>query len=311
VYRAPVPVISVGNLSTGGTGKTPMAEALLRHAIAVGWSRPAYLSRGYGRRSRGYRRAHPDQDTALTVGDEALQVARTFPGLPVAVCEDRAEGIRRLLAEAEAQLIILDDAFQHRRVARDLDLVMIDASRLPVDDHLLPRGRLREPLDSLARADLLVVNKVADPKDIPDLRARLAGLGRPLVFARPQALGLQGPSGPLPLSDLEGQRVWLFAGIGNPAFFRRQVEALGAEIVGQRFFRDHRPYRAQDLDRLGREAAEARAWLLTTAKDHARLLGSRHLAGLSLHILHIEMQWLEGADRLWQALARVAPPPSG
>jgi tetraacyldisaccharide 4'-kinase len=310
VYRAPVPVISVGNLSTGGTGKTPMAEALLADLQAAGWARPAYLSRGYGRRTRGYRRVMTGQDTAREVGDEALQVARKFPDLPVAVCEDRAEGIRRLIGEAQAQLIVLDDAFQHRRVARDLDLVMIDANRLPVTDHLLPRGRLREPVDGLARAHLLVVNKVRDRENLPALRAALSPLGRPMAFCTPVATALQGLEGALPLSVLRGQRVFLFAGIGNPTFFARQVEALGAEVVGQRFFRDHHQYRALDLSRLSQAARQAQAWLLTTEKDYARLSGPFLPPGLPLFWIQIQLQWLEGEGHLHDALRKLPPPPA-
>ena len=310
VYRAPVPVISVGNLSTGGTGKTPMAEALLRRLQAAGWARPAYLSRGYGRRSQGYRLVQAGRDTAREVGDEALQVAAGFPQLPVAVCADRAEGIRRLTQEAGAQLIVLDDAFQHRRVARDLDLVLLDATRLPGQDRLLPAGRLREPVSSLARASLLVVNKIATPEQIPALEAALAGYGRPLAFATLAPWTLQGPEGPQPVTALAGQAVWLFAGIGNPDFFAQQVRSLGAQVVGQRFFRDHQPYRPAQLARLARAAAAQGAWLLTTEKDWYRLQGQLdpHYEP-SIHYLQTRLRWLAGAHHFDAALDQIGHPP--
>lgn len=305
VYRAPVPVISVGNLSTGGTGKTPMTEELLHRLLGAGWHRPAYLSRGYGRATRGYRLVQPDQDSAREVGDEALQVAHRFAALPVAVCADRAEGIRRLVAEAGASCIVLDDAFQHRRVARDLDLVMVDANRLPTTDRLLPAGRLREPLSSLQRASLVVVNKVADPADIPRLAATLAAPGRALAFCTPEAQTLHGPDGEKPLDQLRGQTVVLFAGIGNPGFFARQMRALGAEVVAERFFRDHHRYRTAELARLASTAHAAGAWLLTTEKDWYRLQAANWPPAFPLYHVRIGLRWLVGEDKLAAALARL------
>ncbi|MDX2287001.1 MAG: tetraacyldisaccharide 4'-kinase [Bacteroidia bacterium] len=273
IYRAPVPVISIGNLSAGGTGKTPMAAWMLDFLRQQGVA-AAYLSRGYGRSNPGYHRVDPEFGRAWQYGDEALMIARRFPDLPVAVSESRRTGIARLLREAAPPLIVLDDAFQHRRVARSLDLVVLDAGRMPWDDRLLPAGRLREPISSLSRADLLIINKLDDPAEIPELSRRLESWGKPLVFSRPrfETLHIAGEE-PQPAEALRGQTAVLCSGIGNPAYFRRQTEAAGVQIAAEFAFPDHHPFSPVDLRRV-REAALAAgpdALVLTTEKDAVRL----------------------------------------
>ncbi len=309
-YRAPVPVISVGNLSTGGTGKTPVAEWLLAHWQRQG-RRPAYLSRGYGRETQGYCKVPAQGGRAQVYGDEALQVAAKFPALPVAVCADRRAGIRRLVAEERAELIVLDDAFQHRRVARDLDWVVIDAQRLPTQDMLLPAGNLREARRHLRRADLLIVNKVADPEQLPALRRALRRYARPMAFVQPQLREVQplAAGSAQPVEVLPGQPVILLAGIGHPEAFARQVEGLGARVVERHFFRDHHPFTPQDLARLqARLDLYPSSWLLTTEKDACRL---RHqpwmspFASLPLFYLPLTLHWLAGREEAEQALQSV------
>jgi tetraacyldisaccharide 4'-kinase len=311
-YQAPVPVISVGNLSAGGTGKTPVAEAILRYIQAhYPDHRPAYLSRGYGRESEGYLPVDPQGGDSRLFGDEALQVARKFPQYPVAVCADRQVGIERLLAETQATVIVLDDAFQHRRVKRDLDLVVIDAQRPPQRDFLLPAGNLRESRRNLHRADLLLVNKLADQAAIPGFEAALAPYGKPLVFARPQATGVRGffDEDLQPLPALEQQPVLLLAGIGNPVFFRHQVEQLGAVVVDFLAFPDHHAYRPADLKKIQQRFFSLRKQqpelvILTTEKDCCRLAGqlSGEAAALPWFFLPIELAWLAGEAQWREAL---------
>lgn len=307
IHRPAVPTISVGNLSTGGTGKTPVAEWLLAYLGSQGL-RVAYLSRGYGRRTKGYLRVDPAQGGAAQFGDEALQVAQHFPRVPVAVCEDRVLGVQRLARDAGAELVILDDAMQHRRIGRNLEIVVIDAQRLPTRDWLLPMGRLREPRISLRRASLLLVNKLYDPARLPAVQAELARYDRPLVFARPVARHLQHwqTGQRIPLAQLAGQPVLLLAGIGNPAAFRRQVEDLGAEVLATHWYRDHRAYRPADLARLRAGlAAQPSAWAITTDKDLARLAGADWVApfaDLPLYGLGIELAFWGGEAQLRAAL---------
>jgi tetraacyldisaccharide 4'-kinase len=219
--------------------------------------------------------------------------------------------VERLVAEANVDLVVLDDAFQHRRIQRDLELLVIDGLRLPTQDWLLPLGRLREPRRSLRRADLLLVNKLYDPSALPKVRQALAGYQRPLVLARPVAEALYHWQNqpPQPLAVLKGQAVILLAGIGNPDAFRQQVEALGADVVGTHFYRDHHAYRPADFRRLRAALTQhPKAWVILTEKDQARLLDASwavDFADLPLYALRISLAYWEGEAALTQALARV------
>lgn len=146
-HEFPLPIISVGNITVGGTGKTPHSEYLLR--LLKDQFNVAYISRGYKRKTKGYVRATA-QSTALEIGDEALQIARNFPQVPVAVCEKRVTGVERLLEEAEQNFdaIILDDAFQHRSIKPHINMLLIDYNRPIHEDKLLPLGRLRETIQA-------------------------------------------------------------------------------------------------------------------------------------------------------------------
>lgn len=300
IYQAPIPIISVGNLSVGGTGKTPMAEYLLRQLLAKG-KQVAYLSRGYGRKTKGYRLVNPAHDTVQTVGDEALQVALKFPDISVVVCEDRAVGIERLLAERPVKLLVLDDAFQHRKVARDLDLVMIDAQRLPTQDAVLPQGRLREPIKGLNRADFLIVNRVSNADEITLIKSELAQFSKPISFCQPQMQGVQafGKAGVQNLSQLQGQKVVVFSGIGNHGYFVEQIRQTGAQIIAEKAFRDHYNYKDQDIELLSNLCSED-AILLTTEKDYCRLRG--RVSGDRWHYVPIRLHWWEGEAEVLDAL---------
>lgn len=277
-YRAKVPVISIGNISTGGTGKTPLAEYIIDFYLKnTNIKQPAYLSRGYGRKTQGFLKVDPEKGTSVDFGDEALQVAAKFPEIPVAVCEERKTGIRRLIEEYQADYIILDDAFQHRSVWRDKDIVVIDATRMPDKDFVLPAGNLREPLSGLKRASYLIVNKIAEEEQISDLRQRLANWGKPMAFCRPEIDKIVFP-GNSELSEEKpegGRRVMLFSGIGNGGSFVKTIENRGYEVVAFKEFRDHYFYRAGDIKMLIDTFAASQAeWLLTTEKDYWRLKGA-------------------------------------
>lgn len=294
-YRAPVPVISVGNISTGGTGKTPLAMWLISHCLDQGF-RPAYLSRGYGRRTRGYLRVNPAMSSAET-GDEALMVSRRFPDSLVAVCESRKTGMKRLMKEGNPDLIILDDAFQHLRACRDLDLVLLDATRMPDEDHLLPRGRLREPLFTLSVADMLLVNRVESVEAWRALQLRLSPWAKPVLGTQVKAAWIQAPDGQKSnMAQWQGQSVVLFSGLGNNASFHRVATDAGMVVVAHVCFGDHHVYRPRDERRIG-DALRAfpTAKLLTTEKDKARLhlqAGSDSFFQSRLFTLYLDLVWL-------------------
>src|SRR5690606_14733525 len=219
----------VGNLSVGGTGKTPMVEYLL--GVLEG-HRVAVLSRGYKRRSKGFLLADASS-TVLDLGDEPFQLHRKFPNLALAVDGDRRRGIETLERSVSPELILLDDAFQHRRVAPSLSILLTAHGRLYVDDWYLPTGNLRDAKGEAARADLIVVTKC--PVDLSeDAREQLIRKLRPraaqeVLFAH-LAYGkrvLDGKGGGMELSALKGKRVALVTGIASPGPLLAHLESLG------------------------------------------------------------------------------------
>ena len=304
-YQAPVPTISVGNISVGGTGKTPTSEYILQFYSRKGLQL-GYLSRGYGRKSKGYQLVEDSKGDSNLYGDEAQQVAAKFPEVKVAVCEDRKTGMERLIHEEGVELIVLDDAFQHRRVSRNLDIVLIDANRMPTGDQILPAGRLREPLESLKRSHLIVVNKVKNDQEIPKIKAALSTYHKQLAFSRP-ILGRIVPeafSKDLEIPSLKNLPVILFSGIGNNVYFQYQVEQAGARILKSFSFRDHHLYSESDLEKIILEAQRLSQkspnfgpiWILTTEKDYFRLRGRNKVLSTYLHFgyLPIQLDWIRG-----------------
>lgn len=282
----PLPVICVGNLSIGGTGKTPHVEHLLR-LLSPGRS-VAVLSRGYGRKTKGFRLV-AESDAAEAVGDEPLQMKRRFPGVTVAVDGDRVEGLRRLTERpAEApDVVVLDDAFQHRYVKPGLSLLLTDYSRLFPLDRLLPAGRLREPASGKRRADVLVVTKC--PPDLSqeerdEIRRLLDPLPRQRLFFTflryaPLRPFESGPS-PAEIPSLVGRKVLVITGIARHEPLLDHLRAQGAEVTSLAF-RDHHAFTPADVRRINAafELLPPTSRLaVTTEKDAVRLAA---LDGLS------------------------------
>lgn len=308
VARLPAPVVSVGNLSTGGTGKTPAVMALAEALRARGWQ-PDVLSRGYGRRHRGLAvadvadgRVHGDVDE---VGDEPWLIAQRAR-VPVLVHPDRfragCEGERRFGSTVH----LLDDGFQHRQLARDFDLVLVAVSDL--EARLLPAGRLREPPAALARASAVVV--VGDaPGEPAGVRERVRQWTAAAVYTawrRPKRETWPEP----------GEPCFAFCGIARPASFWRVLNQAGVSLVGRRAFADHHRFSAGEIGRLVEEARQDGATrLVTTAKDAARLESLRgRLQGLPLVVVEIDLE-IDGLDRLVDSIcaacqARAAAPVS-
>lgn len=264
MHRLPVPVVSVGNLTVGGTGKTPVVAWLVVRARESGVC-PGVLARGY-RRGPGAR-----------LNDEGVMLQRRFPDLLQVQDPDRARGGERLV-EMGAELVILDDGFQHRRLHRDRDIVCLDGSRPFAAGTLLPAGDLREPRSGLRRADVVILTRAGglSEEDL-DQRAkgicRLAGRALPVYPCqhRPADLLMQPGGDRRPVSDLRGQKVLLLSGIARPESFEETVSGLGAQIVGHLRYRDHHQFRDAELRRAEERARGSSAWLLITEKDDARL----------------------------------------
>jgi tetraacyldisaccharide 4'-kinase len=257
-WRAPVPVLCVGNLVAGGAGKTPVALSLggrlLDHGLKV-----HYLSRGYGGRQRGPVRVDAEQHTSIDVGDEALLLAQTAPTW---VARHRAKGCRAAVA-AGAEVIVMDDGFQNPSLAKDVSLLVVDGGYGFGNGRLIPAGPLREPVEAgLGRADGVVL--------MGDDTAGLTGDGGPLTAASPPTLRAAIKPGP-EAAGLAGKPVVAFAGIARPEKFFQTLRDIGCQVVVERAFSDHYPYEAADIERILRDARAADAIPVTTAKDIIRL----------------------------------------
>jgi len=305
------PVISVGNLTVGGTGKTPMV-LLLAGMLKDRGLRPAVLSRGYGGKSTADVLVVSDGKQVLTgpdeAGDEPVLIARRLRDVPVLTGPKRVITGRYVLENFHVDVILLDDGFQHRYLHRDLDIVLLDSRQPLGNGFLLPRGALREPPSALLRAGV-VAFALSKGGDTEPVDAELSGMlsGRVVLrtHIRPTTLmALDGGTRPLPF--LQGKRVFAFTGIAQPESFRQTIESQGGVIAGFRAFPDHYRYRAEDLSRMEKEARLARADIvLVTEKDLVKLSGLPQRPP-QLFGLVIETEILEGREQLDGLLQGIA-----
>jgi tetraacyldisaccharide 4'-kinase len=291
-------VISVGNVTVGGTGKTPMVQWIARWCLRNG-RKPAILSRGYGARATG----------AGSRNDEALLLDRKLPQVPHYADPDRLAAAEKAVA-AGADCLVLDDGFQHLRMHRDMNLALLDALDPFGGGHVLPAGALREPLDCLRDADAIVLTRadllgrVALEKVRLQVRALLPG--KAIIEAAHRATGLALPAGAEaePVDWLSGRRVFVFCGLGNPDGFVQTVSKLGAEIAGAHFFPDHFSYRPRDVAALAEECVNERAdCALTTEKDAVKIGGWPGMA--PLRVLRVEIELTAGQAQLESMLKAV------
>jgi len=299
--RLPVPVLSIGNLTWGGTGKTPLVIAIALRLQRLGL-RPAVVSRGYGGQSRHRINVVADHHglrmTTPEASDEAVLTAQALPGVPVLTGKVRPQVAWQAIRALRAQAIILDDGFQHLALHRDLDLVLFSSRALLGNGRVFPGGPLREPWSALARADAFVITGWEE-----HVGAAVARFERQLRadFRRQPLFTTQYlPSGAIDASgtpclpeEIKGVPLFAFCGIANPGSFVRTLASLGFLIRGQEFFRDHHRYRQHDLDSLVHQArASGAAGLLTTQKDLVKL-GKMQTHGLPLWALRMEVQEAE------------------
>lgn len=297
IHRPPVPVVSVGNLTVGGTGKTPMVEWIARYFRSRG-VRVAILSRGY--------RAAEDGRN-----DEALELELALPDVPHLQNPDRAASAAVAVEELASQLLLLDDGFQHRRLARDLDIVLLDASEPFGFDHVLPRGTLREPAGGLRRAQVVVLSRadMLDAAAREAIRRRVTKLNPAAAWCevehRPAAL-LASDGSREPLAGLAQQPVVAFCGIGNPAGFRHTLAALNCRVAAWREFPDHHAYARDDVEELAAlvRANEA-AYAICTRKDLVKLRVPR-IGNVPLRAVAVELNFLAGQDALENSLEPLA-----
>jgi len=283
----PLPVISVGNITTGGTGKTPAVIAIASEAKKRGLS-PCVLTRGYRGRLRGPVFVS-EENYASDMGDEPLLIASRLHDVPVVKCPDRYEGGMFALENLEDSpgLFILDDGFQHRRLRRDMDVVLINALDPFGGRRLLPFGRLREPLEELSRSGCIVITKASGTDDgmIEALTAdiRKYNFDAPvhvsshmsshvMIGVSHHEKAVDVDAGMEPIEWLKGRKVFAFCAIAGPESFMRSLKEAGAIITGSKAFRDHHVFRHSDLKSITELARESGAdWIMTTEKDIMRL----------------------------------------
>ena len=295
-----IPIICVGNITVGGTGKTPTAEMI------IDTMKPTYkvalLSRGYGRRTKGYREVTLDS-SYRDVGDEPLQIKLKFPDVLVVVCEKRVEAIRRIEAEhPEINLIVMDDGFQHRHVDPRINVVVLDYTRPVFEDDFLPVGNLRDNLNSLYRAHYFIVTKC--PEDMQPLDQRMWRKDLQLVAYQKIYFTRVVPTAAVPLFQTpnhlrEGDEVIVMSGIGNPKPFIKSVRKH-YNVVANLVYPDHHVYTVEDIEKIVSHIKQhPNAMLLTTEKDAVKLRRSRRVPDLMRERLFyqpVKVEFLEGSD---------------
>lgn len=295
-----IPIICVGNITVGGTGKTPTAEMI------IDTMKPTYkvalLSRGYGRRTKGYREVTLDS-SYRDVGDEPLQIKLKFPDVLVVVCEKRVEAIRRIEAEhPEINLIVMDDGFQHRHVDPRINVVVLDYTRPVFEDDFLPVGNLRDNLNSLYRAHYFIVTKC--PEDMQPLDQRMWRKDLQLVAYQKIYFTRVVPTAAVPLFQTpnhlrEGDEVIVMSGIGNPKPFVKSVRKH-YNVVANLVYPDHHVYTVEDIEKIVSHIKQhPNAMLLTTEKDAVKLRRSRRVPDLMRERLFyqpVKVEFLEGSD---------------
>jgi tetraacyldisaccharide 4'-kinase len=290
-HAAGVPVISVGNLTLGGTGKTPLVEWIARK-LREQHIRVAIVSRGYGAEESGY-------------NDEALELELSLPDVPHLQNPDRVTAACVAVEELEMQVILLDDGFQHRRLKRDLDIVLLDASEPFGFEHVFPRGTLREPLAGLARADVIVLSRAdmaaSEHRDKIKARARKYAPQAIWCEVEHQVTALLNSNGHEVCTDiLKGKRIAAFCGIGNSAGFRYTLDSLGCDVVTWREFPDHHNYTRQDVTELSLWGQQADV-LVCTRKDLVKLRVPT-LGSIPLWAVKIEIGFLVGEAEFEQRI---------
>ena len=296
--QVPFPVVSVGNLTLGGTGKTPMVAWLARFFLEQGF-RPGLISRGYGKSTDG-------------VNDEFLELAVRLPTVPHRQNRDRVAAAMEFREHREKEpidMLILDDAFQHRRIARDLDIVLLDTSEPFGFEHVFPRGTLRETLGGLRRADIVLLSR-ADGIELAErerIRNRVLSIAPNVIWGeivhRPQTLVTVSKVEER-LESIRGKSVLAFCGIGNPNAFRQMLLRNGTKVVEFVSFPDHHHFTPHDLVHLEEMAKKLKVEdVLCTMKDLVKIERAC-IADLPIKAVMIDIEFLSGEETVRQRLVK-------
>ena len=303
----PCPVISIGNITVGGTGKTPLVMALAKGLMERGIS-VAILSRGY----RGKRISEPVVSDGKTIflspeesGDEPFLMAKTCRGIPVLVGKDRFTNGRIALQRFGVKGLLLDDGYQHLPLHRNINILLID-SHIGFGDHtLLPRGILREPLSHLCRADVFLLTKVENPQTVQPLEKKIHEIhpSSQVFHSHYEPVSLVGPKDEEEkLDSLKGRKIIALSGVANPVYFSSILRKCGAEIIKEVIFPDHHPYTPEDLSSIEEKSKRADC-IVTTEKDMVKLK-RLDIHRLPVRVLRIELKiWEE--EEFYQTVMKV------
>lgn len=295
--KSDITTISVGNITVGGTGKTPHAEYIL--SLISNKVKAAYLSRGYKRTTRGFRIAD-DSSNASTIGDEAFQIKQKFPNITVAVDGNRHNALRKLYdSKNPPKIVVLDDAYQHRSLHPDLNILLIDFNRLTYQDSMLPLGELREQSDNTDRADIIIFTKCPPtimPVDMLSTRTQIRPFPYQTLYYT--TLAYEEPKGLFTDKklDLRGKEIILLTGIAQPQHLHKHLEKYASLITALKY-PDHHKFTSHDINELAEDFeklnADNRA-IITTEKDAARLM-SMNLPEIikdNIYIIGVKVEFL-------------------
>ena len=306
------PVISVGNLTVGGTGKSPTVQYLCAGLNDMGLS-PAVLSYGYGGTLHGKFGIVSDRSaihmTPEAASDEPVMLASLLPDVPVLIGKDRVRSGRVAVENLGANILVLDDGFQVWNLHRDLDIVLINAGNPFDNGRTLPAGRLRESLTALNRADCIIATGQWKAKDSEEMLARLKRFtSAPVYFGRfvPSAVARPGGNSAAPVGEMQGKRVFALSSIASPRSFEESLVEAGAVIFGRKRLPDHHIYSPRDIARINRDALESSAEFIATTDKDAVKLDAEQLA-LPMLILRIRLD-LEDENGFWELVSRTINP---
>ena len=301
--RLPVKVISVGNITTGGTGKTPLVEFSVKYLGEIG-RKVAVLSRGYGG-------GGPSQKGNEMINDECLALIENLQDVPVLAGRDRVRNGEKAINDFGVDCVVLDDGFQHLRMKRDLDVVVIDALNPFGGENLIPRGSLREPLQNLGRADLFIISH-CDQGNEQAIRSIYTKLDQ-INHSAPVCESIHRPvhfdnivdGSILELEWLKGKRVYALSAIGNPESFSYTLKRLGADLIKHKIFQDHHVYTKEEIDDVVSDAQSLGAdAIVVTQKDIVKIR-KMNIKDANILSLKIEIEITRGVDLYKAAIDRV------
>jgi tetraacyldisaccharide 4'-kinase len=315
-HKVAAPVVSIGNLSAGGSGKTPLVELLAKRLMLAG-RKVAIVSRGYSRESSGMlvvSNGSVQCAEASVAGDEPAQMAAKLTGAVVIVDERRARGAEYAIGKFGANVIILDDGFQHRYLRRDLDIVVLPVAEVEDPGWMLPAGNRREPMTSIKRASLIALSRCESIEQFQKAKAVVRRwTDKPVIGVATKVSAFRRASSrfSIDLGGIKGKTAVAFSGIGNPESFAKTLNSVGLEVRQYVVFPDHHFYRKSELENLEYVLAETRAdYCVTTEKDVARLSSREHefqsfLEKTPLFFLEIEQSVIAGETELNEGMNKL------